>query len=103
MLTGDKLETAENIGMSCKLIQPNFEKIYLRVNEQDQDEEMVLRKEFEEIKGNLMSMSKGVKKSIIVEGPKLLKISQFKELEKLYVTEIFNKCDSVVCCRMSPK
>jgi magnesium-transporting ATPase (P-type) len=48
-------------------------------------------------------MSKDVKKSIIVEGPKLLKISQFKELERLYVTEIFNNCNSVVCCRMSPK
>ena len=24
MLTGDKLETAENIGKSCKLLQPDF-------------------------------------------------------------------------------
>lgn len=29
MLTGDKLETAENIGYSCKLIQGDFEKIYI--------------------------------------------------------------------------
>jgi phospholipid-transporting ATPase len=33
MLTGDKLETAENIGFSCKLVQDDFKKIYLR-NEQ---------------------------------------------------------------------
>lgn len=26
MLTGDKLETAENIGYSCKLIQEDFKK-----------------------------------------------------------------------------
>ena len=52
---------------------------------------------------SIKNIPKGVKKTIIVEGPKLLKISQFEELEKLYVTEIFNKCDSVVCCRMSPK
>lgn len=25
MLTGDKMETAENIAKSCKLIQPGFE------------------------------------------------------------------------------
>jgi len=30
MLTGDKLETAENIGFSCKLIQKDFKKLYLR-------------------------------------------------------------------------
>lgn len=29
MLTGDKLETAENIGFSCKLVQHDFRKIYL--------------------------------------------------------------------------
>jgi magnesium-transporting ATPase (P-type) len=29
MLTGDKLETAENIGYSCKLIQSDFEKLYI--------------------------------------------------------------------------
>ena len=27
MLTGDKLETAENIAMSCNLIQPSFQVI----------------------------------------------------------------------------
>lgn len=32
MLTGDKLETAENIGYSCKLIQPDFKKLYLRAS-----------------------------------------------------------------------
>lgn len=29
MLTGDKLETAENIGRSCNLIQPSFEVMYI--------------------------------------------------------------------------
>ena len=29
MLTGDKLETAENIGYSCKLIQEDFEKFVI--------------------------------------------------------------------------
>ena len=30
MLTGDKLETAENIGYSCRLIQEDFKKQYLK-------------------------------------------------------------------------
>lgn len=33
MLTGDKMETAENIGYSCRLVQEDFKKIYLRVND----------------------------------------------------------------------
>ena len=37
MLTGDKLETAENIAFSCKLIQPGFEKIYLRAQENERE------------------------------------------------------------------
>lgn len=32
MLTGDKMETAENIALSCKLIQPEFEKLYIKNN-----------------------------------------------------------------------
>jgi magnesium-transporting ATPase (P-type) len=30
MLTGDKLETAENIARSCKLIAPDMQVFYLR-------------------------------------------------------------------------
>jgi magnesium-transporting ATPase (P-type) len=31
MLTGDKMETAENIAKSCKLIQPGFEIMRLKL------------------------------------------------------------------------
>lgn len=33
MLTGDKLETAENIARSCNLIQPSFQLLYLQPGE----------------------------------------------------------------------
>lgn len=39
MLTGDKLQTAENIGYSCSLIQSNFEKIYITANDNIEDKE----------------------------------------------------------------
>ena len=35
MLTGDKLETAENIGKSCRLITPDME--ILRITETDEN------------------------------------------------------------------
>jgi phospholipid-translocating ATPase len=33
MLTGDKLETAENIGISCNLIQQKFHKFYIQMKD----------------------------------------------------------------------
>lgn len=33
MLTGDKMETAENIAKSCKLIQPGFEILRFRLQD----------------------------------------------------------------------
>ena len=33
MLTGDKLETAENIGESCKLLQPNNNMTIKRISD----------------------------------------------------------------------
>ena len=35
MLTGDKMETAENIAKSCNLIQPHFEVLRYECKEQD--------------------------------------------------------------------
>jgi magnesium-transporting ATPase (P-type) len=33
MLTGDKMETAENIAKSCKLIQPGFEILRFKIQD----------------------------------------------------------------------
>jgi len=54
MLTGDKLETAESIGYSCKLISADMELIRV-ASFQD------LRSEFTELKSqeNLQKMKKG--------------------------------------------
>lgn len=48
MLTGDKMETAENIAKSCKLIQPGFEILRFKLDNKilaksakDIDEELV--------------------------------------------------------------
>lgn len=48
MLTGDKMETAENIAKSCKLIQPGFEILRFKLDSRiiaksakDIDEEQV--------------------------------------------------------------
>lgn len=95
MLTGDKLETAENIAYSCQLIQEGFIKHYLR--EQDDITEKLLSI------GNALSERRGnAKHSLIIEGPVVMRITENKDIARRYVEEVFSFCDSVVCCRMSP-
>lgn len=96
MLTGDKLETAENIGYSCKLIQSDFKKLYL-------DSEKRLRDKLEEMTKILASREPTERFCLIAEGKAILRLSQDKELAQRFVEEVFSQCNSVVCCRMSPK
>ena len=95
MLTGDKLETAENIAYSCQLIQEHFVKHYLR--EQDDINEKLISI------GQKITENAGKEKiTLIVEGPVVMRITENKDIARRYVDEIFSHCDSVVCCRMSP-
>lgn len=95
MLTGDKLETAENIAFSCKLIQDHFKKVYIR----EGDDLMAKLNELAAVYDN---REPDQKISLIVEGPMIIKIANSPELAPQYVSRIFVRSDSVVCCRMSP-
>ena len=75
MLTGDKLETAQNIGYSCKLIQEDFEKLVIKADDH-------LLTKYEECKERVEELNrKGVKKALLMEGKaisKLLSSQPFK-------------------------
>lgn len=104
MLTGDKLETAENIGFSCRLIQQDFQKLYLRADKKVKKYgEPELRGEYRRLREQLEQRRHGDKFCLIVEGPLIINLTKFTELAKQFILEVFAKCDSVVCCRMSPK
>ena len=67
MLTGDKLETAENIGRSCNLIQPGFEVIHIAQKEKDKVELAIC-----EAKGRyLHCLEIGKPKALLIEGESL--------------------------------
>jgi magnesium-transporting ATPase (P-type) len=55
MLTGDKMETAENIAKSCKLIQPGFEILRLKL-----EGRVPLRKDSVKVKGELQAEVKNL-------------------------------------------
>lgn len=67
MLTGDKLETAENIGRSCNLIQPGFEVMHIAQKEKDKVE-IAIR----EAKWKFLECKQtGKPKAILIEGESL--------------------------------
>ena len=43
MLTGDKLETAENIARSCNLVEHNMEIFYIKENDQKEVSDVLLK------------------------------------------------------------
>jgi magnesium-transporting ATPase (P-type) len=62
MLTGDKLETAENIGYSCRLIQQDFQKMYIMETDD-------LGTKYTELQAKVQNMLRtGQKKTLLVEG-----------------------------------
>ena len=69
MLTGDKLETAENIGYSCRLIQQDFEKMYITENDD-------LSQKYAELKIKMDGyLRSGQKKTLLIEGKAISKLA----------------------------
>jgi phospholipid-transporting ATPase len=98
MLTGDKLETAENIARSCRLIQGDM--TVLRLATKD-EREIDLRMSDNESTFN-MCIEENRKRSYLVEGESLALIFASAERTKDFV-RVSKDCDSVVCCRVTPK
>jgi len=68
MLTRDKLETAENIGYSCRLIQQDFQKFYILESDD-------LNTKYNQLRGTIQELvAKGARKTLLVEGKAISKI-----------------------------
>lgn len=112
VLTGDKLETAVNIGFSCRLLNKNM--VLLVIRGVDQEETLKqLRAAYEKIwsryfcfgdvsGGEQQVVARGevVSFAMIIEGS-TLKFALDKSCRKLFIN-LSSRCDAVVCCRVSP-
>ena len=94
MLTGDKRETAINIGYSCRLI-----KDYSSVTVLDHatgDVEHIINTAIDNISEGHIAHS-----VVVVDGQTLAIIEGEKTLNS-YFFDLITLCDSVICCRASP-
>ena len=94
MLTGDKRETAINIGHSCRLIK-------------DYSTVLVLDREVGEVEQHIaagimtINSNKVAHCVVVVDGQTLSMIAESKHIEKLFF-DLTVLADSVICCRAQP-
>ena len=114
MLTGDKMNTAYNIGLSCNLInkqmkifnicgiEPKKHEITLSIMNQHERNEVILNfaKEFQRFKGEFNSMEIP-QYGILVDEKALLTIEEDYEIQKIFL-DIAKEAVAVICCRVSP-
>ncbi|KAJ6602154.1 calcium transporting ATPase [Mycena sp. CBHHK59/15] len=98
VLTGDRQETAINIGMSCRLISESMNMVI--VNEESAHEtKQFLDKRLSAIK-NQRSTGDLEDLALIIDG-KSLGFALEKEMSKTFL-ELAIMCKAVICCRVSP-
>ena len=108
VLTGDKLETAINIGFSCRLLNKDMLLLTVRSTDVTSTRDQ-LRAAYEQIwsqyftfGGNGQVDQKKVAKSfaLIIEGASL-KHAFDPSCRKLFM-DLASRCQAVICCRVSP-
>ena len=113
MLTGDKMNTAYNIGLSCNLISTKMKTFNICGIEKKKDanlkdinkEErkkviMDFSMEFQKFKGNFNTMEKP-SFGILVDEKALLTINDDEDSKNLFL-QIAKDAEAVICCRVSP-
>ncbi|KAL2201257.1 hypothetical protein P885DRAFT_73604 [Corynascus similis CBS 632.67] len=99
VLTGDRQETAINIGMSCKLLSEDM--MLLIVNEESAEATRDnLQKKLDAIHSQGDGTIEMGTLALIIDG-KSLTYALEKDMEKLFL-DLAIKCKAVICCRVSP-
>ncbi|KAJ4973240.1 hypothetical protein NE237_006414 [Protea cynaroides] len=115
VLTGDKMETAVNIGYACNLLREGMRQIVITLDkpeviaiEKGGDKEAIAKASLESVRKQILegksqvtsSRQSGVSSAFIIDG-KSLTFALTGNLESLFM-ELAIDCASVICCRSSP-
>ncbi|KAJ7128986.1 calcium transporting ATPase [Mycena crocata] len=98
VLTGDRQETAINIGMSCRLISESMNLVIVN-EETSHDTQQFLAKRLSAIKSQ-RSTGELEDLALVIDG-KSLGFALEKEISKIFL-ELAIMCKAVICCRVSP-
>lgn len=99
MLTGDKMETAENIAKSCNLIQPQFRVLKYNWDKTDPASILLYLKNMKRRADKLLADGKKI--CFMIEGAFITPIIKDPEAKKEFIG-VTEHCESVVCCRLLP-
>ncbi|KAI4899997.1 hypothetical protein NFI96_014505, partial [Prochilodus magdalenae] len=111
VLTGDKIETAVNVGYACKLMDPDTRLLQgeeLRQLLQSPTPEVYFHMDKESL---VWSTDKRSKTAIVVDGFELIRLHQLISLQADLIktpemgarfVSLSNQCQSVLCCRVTP-
>ncbi|RKO89133.1 hypothetical protein BDK51DRAFT_23151 [Blyttiomyces helicus] len=94
LLTGDKMETAINIGNSSQLISPDMHVIILSTRSEEQCANLI-----ESVIHEMNSRQDGRRNALVVDGQTLTYVLDSHADRFL---EIGTRCHSVICCRVTP-
>ncbi|EGC31992.1 hypothetical protein DICPUDRAFT_49853 [Dictyostelium purpureum] len=99
VLTGDKQETAINIGYSCQLLTPEMELVI--INEQSKENTIVeLNRRLNDLSTRSNSTENKEQMALIVDGNTLN--HALEGHIKYSLLKLAKNCSAVVCCRVSP-
>ncbi|KAF1781160.1 P-type ATPase, N-terminal [Phytophthora cactorum] len=89
VLTGDKEETAVNIGFACQLLNNDMERIMINAETTPSASDLGAKGETQQ-------------QAIVIDGRCLTMVFSNNVLSELFL-EVSQQCVSVICCRVSPK
>ncbi|OUM56786.1 hypothetical protein PIROE2DRAFT_49242, partial [Piromyces sp. E2] len=99
VLTGDKLETAINIGFACNLLNHNMQIIVIRGDDEEDTYNQLVKalssfwaEDGTDISGNPYSL--------VIDGQSLKHALEHRS--KALLLELSCRCKAVICCRVSP-
>lgn len=114
MLTGDKLETVQNIALSCNLIDGSFKVLTVTDDRVNSEEAAMLELDQYKKKDIPDSRQSGQKVCLCIEGGALSQalrlegIGEEKDSTLKYIQQdgpfmkLIRDCDAVICCRCKP-
>ncbi|KAI9718301.1 MAG: hypothetical protein M1828_006765 [Chrysothrix sp. TS-e1954] len=99
VLTGDRQETAINIGMSCKLISEDMTLLVINEESSAATRENI-QKKLAAVRSQSASASELETLALVIDGRSLTYALE-KDMEKLFL-DLAVICKAVICCRVSP-